>query len=404
MDRAVAALLAAMLVLASAGAAVGGVTPGTDERTAATTVEGISANTTNVLVLDSIEASTFARGDLVVTRAIDAQAESLVQQQARYRLSNALDAAATDDARRQIVLNATDWADQRTTTLLEDERTARQAYIAGDITAESYLATLGRLHDQAASVETTVETIRSADAGNDVRAQHLQARLQTLQSPIRAQLADAVQGAGPSASTYVTASQNGVTLTMLTGDAFVREAVRTDNLDDAVGQLGFDEAEARFGDHYPWASENKQRISMGALGPDVYVVEFTHTHGTIDASLDASTGEIFREVQTKSLGSTPTEANVWSATENVTVGVSQSYPGGPLRVNVSNETGAPIADAAVTVNGTMVGNTDADGAVWAISPAGEYPVTVTTESASVQVMVDQSRSELRPVETTTTEG
>ena len=404
MDRAVAALLAVVLVLASAGAAVGGVMPGTDERTAATTADGISANTTNVLVLDTVEASTFARGDLVVTRAIDAQTESIVQQQARYRLSNALEAAPTDDARREIVRNATDWADQRTTTLLEDERTARQAYITGDITADSYLATLGRLHDQAASVETTVESIRSVEAGNAARAHHLQARLQTLQGPVRAQLAGAVQGDGPSANIYVTASPDGVTLSMLTGEEFVREAVRTDNLDIAVGQLGFDEAEARFGDHYPWASEHKQRISMGALGPDIYVVEFTHTHGTIDASLDASTEEIFREVQTKSLGSTPTETNVWSATANVTVGVSQSYPGGPLKVNVSNETGAPIADAAVTVNDTPVGSTDDEGAVWTISPAGEYPVTVTTETASVQVLVDQSRAELRPAETTTPEG
>lgn len=404
MDRAVAVLLAALVVLASAGAAVGVGPPDADERTATTPVDGIAANTTDVLTLDTVQQSAFASGDLVVTPAVDAQTESLVQRHERYRLTNALEAAETDEARRALLQNATERADSRTTDLLEDERTAREAYMAGEISAASYLVTLGRLHDQAAALETTVVAIDSVEGSDETRTKHLQARLQTLQGPVRAHLADALQGEGPSSRIHVAAASNGVTLSMLSGDEYVREAVRTDNLDEEVGRMGFDAAETRFGELYPWASENKQRISMGALGDDVYVVELTHTHGTIDASLDASTDQVFREVQTKSLRSTPTETTVWSAAENVTVGVSQSYPGGPLRVNVSNETGAPVADAAVSVNGTNVGTTGDEGAVWTISPTGEYPVTVTTPNATVQILVDQSRSEIRPVETTTTES
>lgn len=396
MDRAVPALLAALLVVSSVGA-VAAVVPGAGDAQATGTVDGVSENTTDVLVLDEIEQSAFARADLVVTGAIDADSGAIVESQQRYRVREAVAAADSTSAERAVIRNATAAAERRLDALEATERTARQATITGEMTPEAYLTTLARVHARASALERTVETIDSLDdhdVATDSRAQLL-ARLSTLQGPVRADLAAAVRGEGPTGRIFLAVAENGLTLATIEDGEYHRESVRFDNRDDEIGQLTFDDAETRFAKSYPWTSENKRRISMGALGSDVYVVEYTHTHGTIDASLDASTGAIFRESQTKSLGEFPVEERTWTD-EGLAVGISNTYPGGPLRVNVTNGNGTPLS-ADVSVNGTAVGSTD-DGVVWTVSPGEPYPVTVSTTNATLQVRVDPTSGDVGPAD------
>ncbi|AKH96713.1 DUF7094 domain-containing protein [Halanaeroarchaeum sulfurireducens] len=389
MDRAVHALLAALLVASSAGAVVAASPPGTTDVRATGTVDGISTNTTDVLALESIDASTFARGDLVVTGAIDVQAATLVETHDRKRVTEAVAAAETDAEHRAAIRNATDRAERRTEALLAAERTAREDYRTGETTAESYLATVGRLHARAAALEATVRAVDSLDEQSvgDERRARLRGQLMTLQGPVRAELAAALRGDGVSPRTFVGVSSNGLTLATLSDGDYVRETVRTDAQDDDPGRLSFEDAQTRFAELYPWASEHTDKYSLRELGSDVYDVEYAHTHGTIIASIDGSTGALFRESQTKSLAGIPTEETRRTEADDVVVGVSETYPGGPLRVNVTNATGEPVG-AAVSVDGTAVGNTGDDGIVWTISPAGTYPVTVTTDATTVDVRVD----------------
>ncbi|MFB6094561.1 MAG: hypothetical protein ABEJ77_06435 [Halanaeroarchaeum sp.] len=385
MQRAVPALVGALLVVASVGASGALLAPADRPRATSVTVDAVSTNTSDVLALDGTDRAGFGRADLSVTQTLDAASSTLATDFQRHRLAAALDAANTDAERRRIVRNATAWVERETAELRATERQMRAAYRAGDRSARAYLTTLGRLHARATALERTVQAIATADVRTEGGIQHLRARLRTFQGPVRAALAAAMRGES-SPRVFVAASASGVALSTIDDGAFVRGAVRYDNLDDAVGSMAFDEAETRFGELYPWTSAHKQRISMGAIGADVYVVEYTHSHGTLAAALDGSTGRIFREVQTKRLSSLPVETTV-HRTGNLTIGVSRTYGGGPLRVTVGNATGAPVADATVTVNGTTVGTTSA-GAVWTISPVGEYPIVVSTDAATVQVVVD----------------
>ncbi|MFB6125163.1 MAG: hypothetical protein ABEJ59_04310 [Halanaeroarchaeum sp.] len=386
MDRAVPALLAALLVVATTAPALA-VAP--SPSTARTPIDGISANTTDVLVLDSVQASTFDQADLVVTAAIDADAGELAATYETYRVQAAYDAAKTDRERERVLENASQWLRTQTETLMAAERHARSRYATGETAARSYLATLGRLQLRADHLETTIDRVDALRARTDapIDVDALRPDLQTLQGPIRQRLAAAVRGEGASGRTFVAVSPRGVVLAQERAGTYTRETVRLDNRDAAVGHLGFDAAEQRFADLYPWASAHKQRISMGALGPDVFVVELTHTHGTVDAALDASTNQVFREVQTKRLADTPVDVG-WNVTANeTTLSVSRTYPGGPLHVAVLNATGAPV-QANVVVNGTAVGSTGADGSLWTISPAGPYNVTAETADERLRVLVD----------------
>lgn len=388
MDRAVPALLAALLVVVTTAPALAAAPTPTQARTP---IDGISANTTDVLVLDTVQASNFAQADLVVTGAIDADAGDLAATFETYRVQAAYDAATTDRERRRVLENASEWLRTQTETMMAAERRARSRYAAGETSARSYLATLGRLQLRADHLETTIDRVDALRAKADapIVVDTLRPDLQTLQGPIRQRLAAAIRGEGASGRTFVAVSPRGVVLAQERGGTYTRETVRLDNRDAAVGHLGFDAAEQRFADLYPWASANKQRISMGALGPDVFVVELTHTHGTVDAALDASTNQVFREVQTKRLADTPVDVG-WNVTANeTTLSVSRTYAGGPLHVAVRNETGAPV-QATVVVNGTAVGSTGADGSLWTISPAGPYNVSAETSDEHLRVLVDPS--------------
>ena len=388
MHRAVPALLAALLLASTAGAGFAASLGTTDER-ATGTVEGLSANTTDVLRLESIETSSFARGDLVVTGAIDADAGALVEAHAREGVHEAYAAAETDRERRAVVRNATDAIERRTEALLANERTARESYLAGETTATAYVATLGRLHLRAAALETTVQMVHTLDEQSvDVeRRLRLRGRLMALQGPVRAELASAIRGEGPSPRTFVGVSTNGLTLATLSDGQHIRETVRTDAWNDDPGRLSFDDAQTRFAELYPWASEHTTEFSLRALGSDVYDVEYAHTHGTIIASIDGTTGALFRETQTASLAALPVRDAKRTDAEDLSIGLSETYPGEPLRVTVTNATGEPVS-ATVSVDGTAVGNTGDDGIVWTISPAGSYPVTVTTDDATVEVRVE----------------
>lgn len=394
MERAGPALLVALLLLASAIPVLGVTPPGTDAQSARTPVQGISPNTTDVMLLDGMQRSTFARADLVVTGAIAGQTGSVTATFEQYKVQSAYDAATTQAAKRAVLENATTWAKSRTASLMNEERRARTAYAAGDSTAAAYLATLGRLEMEAKAVHSTVTAVDKLDGAVGVRTSidTVLPDLQTLEGPIRQRLAAAVRGETPAPRTFVGVSPSGVTLSQLEGGIFVHSTVRYDNHDEVVGRMGFDAAESRFATLYPWATNHTQRISMGALGPDVYTKEITYPQGTVLASLDASTNEVFREVQTKRLSVTPADVAQSQTVNNTTVTLSRTYAGGPLRVTAQNATGDPMA-ANVTVNGTAAGSTGTDGTVWAVSPAGPYTVTVRTAGERLNVTVPAAATE-----------
>jgi hypothetical protein len=119
----------------------------------------------------------------------------------------------------------------------------------------------------------------------------------------------------------------------------------------------------------------------------VYSVTVKHPHGSFSAYLDGGTEKIFKEVQQKRLtGDTPlpTGPSVTNSSENLTVTVNRTYAGGPLRVELTNETGAPVS-GEVRIDGELVGRTNADGLLWTLSPADRFEVTASYDFRTVNL-------------------
>ncbi|MFB6153530.1 MAG: hypothetical protein ABEJ27_04685 [Halodesulfurarchaeum sp.] len=353
------------------------------------TAEGISANTTDVLVLDTIRASGFARADLVVTRSLSAQANALRSRLARYTIQRRYQQAPTAGAKRRVLRNATDRVAAIKTRLIDREDEARRQYIAGSISAKTYLEVLGQVDIRARQLLSTLSAIESvAPRGSAVarRVGSIRADLQGLQGPIRKRLAAAVHGEGASARTYVAVSDSGVVLAQLRDGSFARGAYRADYRDTLVGSPDLGTAQARLAEIYPWAWNTSGGVRINSIGLDVLEFEKTFGHGSLTGLLDTSSGMIYREYQVKTLASLPSVTASTTTVNNTTLAVSRTYAGGPIRVRVTNATGAPRA-ARVLINGTLVGATGGDGVVWGISPYGTFNVTAVRGDLELRLRV-----------------
>lgn len=391
MSRALSVLLAVLLVLAGVTpAAVGGISPPKPEAT--TPVEGISPNTANVLVLDEIGRSNIGSSGLSVTKSVAADASGLESRFDVHALDAAYEAARTAPGKRRVLVNATRSLEAAVADLRAREQAARRAYLAGSMSGREFVTTLALLDARADALSTKASWIADHTASGSSlqnRVYDVEASLAAIQGPVRDAAADVMRGGDRSLRIFIAASQNGVTLAMIETGTYVRETLRADNADDAVDpawQFDPTEIPSEMSQFYPWAVNNSDRFDARGIGNDAFRAAIVHSHGQVIAFVDPSTNRIYREIQYKTLDLLPAETVRNVSKGNVTLSVSDTYAGGPLRVRVTNSTGAPL-DAAVAVNGTAIGRTGPDGTVWALSPAGTYPVNATHEGTRVGLNV-----------------
>jgi hypothetical protein len=147
-------------------------------------------------------------------------------------------------------------------------------------------------------------------------------------------------------------------------------------------------AQDRVFEAYPWAAENPVGgYETNPYGSNIYSVLIKHSHGTLVTYFDGGTEKVFKEIQRKQLtgeNSLPPGPGVVNSSDNATLTVNRTYPGGPLRVQLTNETGAPL-QGQVTVAGEPVGRTNAEGVLWTLGPTEQFAVTATHEDATVNV-------------------
>ncbi|WP_232703087.1 DUF7096 domain-containing protein [Halobacterium wangiae] len=387
-------LLAALLLvvagaaatLAAGGAVTAPVEPGDDP------VVGVSENTTRVLLLTNADAAQFQSPNASVTDSLDAGYDDFDASLRIETVSERLDAAESQAAKRAILDNATTWAAERVASLREREQNARAAFAAGESSAREYVTQLGVIHAEAESLRnylgrpTTDETLYAyaiIDDATRTRISHLRAQLATVQGPVRDRVADVVTGDRDSLRVHV-AVGDGVMLSTIDGQ-YVRETYRPGNLDPEVAN-SVPDVRGIVQEFYPWVWNNSGGPSTRLLRGYAFESSVDHTHGRLVAYIDPTTERVFVERQWKSLSQHPVDVEATASANNTTMLVSRTYTGGPVQVRVENSTGAPV-DATVALNGTEVGSTGPDGKLWLLSPAGEYAVAATFEDVELEVNV-----------------
>lgn len=308
-------------------------------------------------------------------------------------LDRQLEAARSAEKKKQILIRYQYRIENRIISLKARERKVTSAYSNGTISERNYLRTLGQIDAEADEIRSVIN-VMNARAENvprfdlDTEALTLKGHLVTVEGPVRDRISRVVRGQTASTRIFVSTSRHGVALSTIAGDTYVREIVLQDLRDpSAAPNLSHLEAKNRVIEHYFGSHEARGTDTIRLGTTDIFSVSVNHEHGDLIAYVDGGTKNIFKEVQYKRLTgneSLPPGPGVVNATGNVTLTVNRTYPGGPLRVKLTNATGAPLR-GQVTVAGEPVGRTNSEGVLWTLGPAEQFRVTATYEDATINV-------------------
>lgn len=368
--------------------------------------EGVSENTTRVLRLDQIQSAGFGEPTVVVLDAATTQEAELDTAYSLSAVDRRLADAPNATARRQVLENYTEAAAADVRALQDAESAARRAYVEGDLTATEYARRLAVIHARAESLQRFLGSTShpqpnmwaytASYPGLQDRVNFLREEVTHLTGPIRDEMAAAVRGEREPIRVFVAAGDTGFELSHIRPDGnYVRAAYRADNIDDDPGGARSIEIILRIAPElYPWSlAENASGPGSLAATPvpahGSIRTTIQHPHGRVIAQIDATTEQVYYEVQYKRLEALPVEYT-GDRTENETrVLVSRTYAGGPIQVrvlDVSGENTSGYVGTPVTVNATTR-QTDGDGIAWFVSPQGEYNVTTAANSTQFRFNV-----------------
>lgn len=351
-------------------------------------------NTSNVLGLDDTARSGLGRTDLNLSSALSLQWQSARARIQVGALERRFDQAQNDSERLEVLLTGLSEVHTRLDNLLALERQTREAYLNGTLSTSRYLERLGAIDARAREAATLVDTIQRLGDTADIdtsqtltnRELRARARLALLLGPLRTQLAQGLLGMGESPVMYLGTSTDGVTLSSVVAGDFIHETTRFDNFaaSNPGSASSAGEALDRWAELYPDVWDATLVDFAGLRG--AYRASLPFTGGNLVSYLDAMTLEVYREIQQKHLPGPPLRDPVVEGRNGVEVAVQRSYPGGPLHVTFETADGEP-RDGIVRVNGINVGRTGVDGALWAITPEGQFTVTIDYGDQQLTVVI-----------------
>lgn len=362
-------------------------------------------NATRVLGIDDadVDRSEVRRGHADVGPAVGFGANSTAAELRTEAIERRIESAESDDERQRRILSELSEIEQQEVTLNQHERTAIEAYTAGEIGPRELTIRLARVSMQSQLLRERLQIVRdeaeeTPEFSVGSRANNLDFQLRTYDGPVRNHVKSVLEGEQPPVRVFVEAGGGAVVLTTLYDDTYVREASIPDRRDrSTTGSIGLEEAENVTFANYPEIAAN--RGGADSLGSDgLFIVRVPHTGGELTTYVDGGSERVFQEHQRISVGNVTGHEPVGDVQEGLNVTIDRSYPGGPARVTVvESDTDEPIVGATVTVGDAdrseVVGTTDADGQHWVISPREPYLLTVLGEGTTV------ARLEIEPTAT-----
>ncbi|WP_158058630.1 DUF7094 domain-containing protein [Halorussus halophilus] len=360
------------------------------------TTQPADKNTTAVLTLGtaekrtSFETASISLGNTLATDRTNVENELSIRE-----LDRQLQTAGSNTEKKQILNRYRFRIENRVISLQAEEQRVTQAFTNGSISASEYVRELGRIDAEAGEIlRTTEELKRQSESVPGFTMPNIKGtirgKLLLVLGPVRHEVGASLRGVGDATRVYIAASESGIVLTTIDGGQYVREVVRRDQRKPGASkQLRLDEARALVFEQYTWAKNHQTRgTSTSPYGTtNAYSATIGHPHGQLTAYLDSGTEAVFKEVQYKSLMGNqplPPGPGVTNTSDNVTLVVNRTYPGGPLRLELRNETGSPV-DGAVTVAGHRTLVTGQDGVAWTLGPIGKFRVSGTHDGTTVNV-------------------
>lgn len=318
--------------------------------------------------------------------------------------------ASSDDVRRTHLSESLRDLERQTDALRERRQDAILAYNQGTMTTQEFVVELATIAAKADALEDRVTTLRAesddVEGWSESETSHVRSRLESaryqlraLGGPVSDRAAAAVRGAAPPIRVFVTTGPEGYELSTVSNGTYVREAYRgavRENNESAPVEEAESELIEVFRQSYPVLTERWDDPSGEGSGT-TFVLSSGGEGGNVTAFVDSSSERVFKEYQYLDLDRFPAVSTASNVQNGVNLTVTRSYPGGPVKVNVTDvETGEPV-DATITLSqngerGYAVGRTGDDGVLWTLSPRGRYSV-LAFSSATAAATVETNSTE-----------
>ena len=324
----------------------------------------------------------------------------------RYLLQERLAQTANDTERSRILADTVRGMNGSIHRLHARERTARLEYLRGDLSTRAYLAELRAINDEAEALRRLADDIDPIDTQSEgyvdryaaseasIELGTLRGDIIALRGPVRSQVGGAMTAERAPRRVYVTASENGTILSTIDGTTYHREAHRNDLLvggsqrgisPTELADLTVEELYPVYRSHYDFGA-----VGQGISGQFYLILgegALNYEHGALRSYVDAVSQTVFWEYQRMDLDSDlPLGTARTNASGDLSVSVRPTYATGPARVSVSDGAQA-AANVTVSVNGTVVAETNAEGTAWVVVPTNGSTVSVTAGGDSATVPV-----------------
>jgi hypothetical protein len=399
MSRVSPILLAALLVLCSPSVAFGiGAPASTANPPAAKNPvqpPGFN-NTSSHLSLGTPTRSDTYAPSLSLSTTLEMDRNELLEQKERFTLDERLSKVEDSSKKEQLLIRFRSNLELELSALKGKERLTGKQFNNQEIGTQEYVQRLALLDTKAKNVERSIEYMTSKRKDVIQFAPYewkLRTDLIPLQSQVREYAARSFRGEGDSRSVYVATSDDGVVLSMVSDNQYIREAYRSDYRNGSISShISISEVANITLNSYPWIVEQSKpatprsdtdiRYKRGASKTGIY-----YPQGLVEAYLDTGTKKIYREIQYQLLTGNnhiPYGTAIRNNSTNLELAVNRPYPGGPLQVNLTDSSGKPVR-GKIEIGETSVGNTGADGTLWTVSPRGTFTVTATHSNKTVNV-------------------
>ena len=399
MNRALAAAVAALLVLALPGVVLAG--PGADpagSEGSQPQVEGDAANTSVIptedldlperLVLGTNETeSGEERVGTDVGTYLDGAAGDLELRHGEHVFDERMSEADTEAEERAVIREEVSRLDDEVSSLREREETVYEEYADGEIGEREAVTELIRNHQRAVALEASIEELESEaqlvpgiGIGEDLEILHVQAT--TIQSPVREHVVAVHRGEAAGSVVHIEADETGVVLAAVDESEYLRETHRLDHRtldadEDEYALVSLGDGEQRLEELYPRMLENA-RLNVGDGQYQTITGSVAHAGHSATIYLDQGTAEVYKEDQTLRLSATPTAVGETESEDGYELELNRTYPGGPMKATLTDSAGEPVDGAEISVGGTSIGETE-DGERWFVAPHGSMTVVAAVD-------------------------
>jgi hypothetical protein len=313
----------------------------------------------------------------------------------RIAIEQAFESADSFGERHSAIDRALAKLSARAKAIENYELTVIRGYSNGTISTESIVRQLALIDARARGLSIILTLIRNLTdrietPEFDARLRGVEGTLMALQGPVRNQVALALEGNQRPVRVNVVASEQALIFSTLIDGNYLREATDWGNRDaDGPSQLDFGEVTTRVKELYPWATRQNGATSIDWQGAGAWRFQTTHPQGRLTASIDASTADVYREVQRTRTTDMPTAMTIVRTRGGFRIGLQRTYPGGPLRIIVEDASMDAVVNAKVAVDGHELGRIGGDSGVMTLEPRLPYTVNVTDDGSSVVLVVER---------------